>query len=111
MTPEAIVRTTLLSQPIPVKATATVEVRRITVPRNAAVGPHRHNGPVFGSIETGSIIFHVDGGQEVVLRAGDVFYEPADTLINRFDATEEGATFLGYFLASPDETPELTPEP
>jgi len=43
----------------------------------------------------------------VILRAGDVFYEPAEILIDRFDATSEGVTFLGYFLSEPNESPEL----
>ncbi|HXH33736.1 MAG TPA: cupin domain-containing protein [Plantibacter sp.] len=108
---EAVTRTTLLEQPLPEKLTAAMHVRRITMQANAIGGPHHHNGPVFGSIELGSVHFQVDGGPETILRTGDVFYEPAGVLIDRFDATEEGVTFLGYFLSGPDETPVLTPGP
>lgn len=45
-----------------------------------------------------------------MLGPGDVFNEPADTVIDRFDATSEGVTFLGYFLTGPGEEPQLTPE-
>lgn len=106
---EPIVRETLLEQQLDDMVTASVQIRRITLQPDVAGGPHHHNGPVFGSIETGSVYFQVDGGPEVVLRAGDVFHEPAGVLIDRFDATSEGVTFLGYFLSGPGESPVLTP--
>ena len=106
---EPVVRETLLRQPLDDKVTAAVEIRRITLQPNVAGGPHHHNGPVFGAIESGSVHFQVDGGEETILRAGDTFYEPADVLIDRFDATPEGVTFLGYFLTGPGEEPVLTP--
>ena len=108
---EPVTRVTLLDEALPDLTTSAVQVRRITLQPGVAGGPHHHNGPVFGSIEAGSVHFQVEGGPEVLLRAGDVFYEPANTLIDRFDATEEGVTFLGYFLSGPGETPELTPGP
>lgn len=35
--------------------------------------------------------------------------QPADTVIDCFDATADGVTFLGYFLSGPNRRPELTP--
>ncbi|MEA9985275.1 MULTISPECIES: cupin domain-containing protein [Subtercola] len=107
--PEPIVRLTLLQQPLDNRALGAVHIRRITLQPNVAGGAHHHNTPVFGSVESGSVVFQVDGGAETILRAGDVFYEPADVLIDRFDATAEGVTFLGYFLAAPNQSPELIP--
>ena len=43
-----------------------------------------------------------------MLRPGDVFYEPEGTRVARFDATEEGVTFLGYFLLADGLNAELT---
>lgn len=106
---EPIVRETLLEQRLDDQVTASVQIRRITLRPGVAGGPHHHNGPVFGSIETGSVHVQVDGGPEAVLHAGDVFYEPAGVLIDRFDATSEGVTFLAYFLSGPGELPVLTP--
>ena len=108
---EPVVRVTLLEQSLPDKVTAAMQVRRITLQPNVVGGPHHHNGPVFGAIETGSVVFQVNGGPESILRSGEVFYEPADVLIDRFDATSEGVTFLGYFLSGPGESPELTSGP
>ena len=75
-----------------------VEIRRITMAPGFAAGLHVHNGPVFGSIETGSVVYQIEGSAETVLTPGDVFYEPEGARIARFDALAEGVTFLGYFL-------------
>lgn len=79
-------------------ATQRVEIRRITIAPGYAAGLHIHNGPVFGSIETGSAVYQIEGEAETVLGPGDVFYEPEGVRIARFDAQEDGVTFLGYFL-------------
>jgi quercetin dioxygenase-like cupin family protein len=108
---EPVVRVSLLEQQLPVTIVGGVQVRRITLQPNVAGGPHHHNGAVFGAVESGSVHVQIEGGPSTVLRAGDVFYEPAGVLIDRFDATSEGVTFLGYFLVGPGEAPELTPGP
>lgn len=106
---DAVVRETVLVQQIPRLPTSSVEVRRITLQPGVQGGRHRHNGPVFGSIERGSVVFQVDGFPARRLSAGDVFYEPADETIARWDATDDGVTFLGYFLLGDGQAPELTP--
>jgi hypothetical protein len=59
-------------------------------------------------IVSGSAVDQIAGEPPVVLEAGDVFSEPEDVVIARFDALDEGVPFLGYFLVGPDEEPELT---
>lgn len=108
---EPVVRAILLQKDVDDTVTASVEMRRITMQPDVAAGPHHHNGPVFGVIEAGSVHFQVDGGTEVILRAGDTFYEPANVLIDRFDATAEGAVFIGTFLTAPHETARLVMGP
>ena len=94
-----------LPQPL---ATRRVEIRRITIAPGYAVGLHVHNGPVFGSIETGSAVYQIEGQPETVLGPGDVFYEPEGVRIARFDAQQDGVTFLGYFLLADGVNAELT---
>jgi quercetin dioxygenase-like cupin family protein len=91
-----------------VKATDRVQVREIRILPSQPAGLHVHNGPVFGSIVTGSVIYQIDGQAASVLRPGDVFYEPEGERIARFDAQEDGVTFLAFFLLSPGQEPELT---
>lgn len=106
---DPVTRETLLVQALPSKVVSCVEVRRITLSPDFEGGAHVHNGPVFGSIESGSVIFSVGDQTPRTLTAGDVFYEPAHDTITRWTATEHGVTFLGYFLLSDGEIPELTP--
>ena len=108
---DPVVRETLLVQALPTKAVSSVEVRRITLLPNVEGGAHIHNGPVFGVIELGSVVLQVGLEPPRTLMTGDVFYEPAGDTITRWDATTEGVTFIGYFLLSDNETPELTPVP
>ncbi|GLY75074.1 (R)-mandelonitrile lyase [Actinoallomurus iriomotensis] len=88
-------------------AVQRVEIRRITIAPGYAAGLHVHNGPVFGSIETGSAVYQIEGEAETVLRPGDVFYEPEGVRVARFDAREDGVTFLGYFLLADGVNAEL----
>ena len=67
-----------------------------------------HNGPVVGSIVAGSAVYQIEGQPETVLAAGDVFFEPEGERIARFDAREDGVTFLAYFLLSPGQEAQLT---
>ena len=106
---QPITRTVLLDARLrQVKATGRVEIREIRILPGHAAGLHVHNGPVFGSIVAGSVVYQIDGQPAAVLRPGDVFYEPEGERIARFDPQEDGVTFLAYFLLSPGQEPELT---
>ena len=108
MTESPITRETVLNERLPAAVQVSrMEVRRITIAPSTAGGAHIHNGAVFGSIESGSAVFQIDDKPEVTLRTGDVFYEPANVTISRFDATSEGVTFLGYFLLEESQSPEI----
>jgi quercetin dioxygenase-like cupin family protein len=104
---ENVVRKLLLEQDLAWGPTGRVEMRRITMAPNVGAGRHRHNGPVFGTVERGSVLFQVEGSDPVVLGASEPFYEPADEVIEHFDATDEGVTFTGAFLLHPGEAGEL----
>jgi quercetin dioxygenase-like cupin family protein len=101
-------RTVVLDVPLaaPV-ATHRVEVRRIRMAAGQAAGLHVHNGPVFGGVEAGSVVYQVEGAPETVLGPGDVFHEPAGVRIARFDALDDGVTFLAYFLLGAGQEAEL----
>ena len=87
--------------------TDRVQVRRIQMLPGHAAGLHVHNGPVVGSVVEGSVVYQVEGEPESVLRAGDVFYEPEGARIARFDAGEEGVTFLAYYLLRAGQEPAI----
>lgn len=88
-------------------AAERVEVRRIRILAGHAAGRHVHNGPVVGSVVEGSVLFQVEGEPEIILRPGDVFYEPAGVPIAHFDARDEDVTFLAYFPLTAGQEPGL----
>ena len=103
-----VTRATLLDQQLAVpRSVHRVEVRRISIAPGVAGGLHVHNCPVFGSIESGSVVYQIEGQPESVLTAGDTFHEPDAVRIARFDALASGVTFLAYFLLRADEQVEL----
>jgi quercetin dioxygenase-like cupin family protein len=105
-----VTRTLVLEQHLPVpRLVGLVEIRRITIAPGHGSGLHVHNGPVFGSIEAGSAVYQIDGEPASVLQPGDVFYEPEAARIARFDAQEDGVTFIAHFPVGPGETPRLDP--
>jgi quercetin dioxygenase-like cupin family protein len=91
-----------------IKETSRVEVRRISMLPGHPGGLHIHNTPVVGNILEGSVIYQIEGEPEQVLRSGDVFFEPQDVRIARFDARADGVTFLGYFLIGDGEEASLS---
>ena len=106
---EPVSRTTLTDVPLqPAKLTEHIEVRRIRIAPNHAAGLHVHNGPVVGSVVEGSVVFQLEGRPESVLGPGDVFFEPEGARIARFDAGDDGVTFLAFFLLAAGQQPELT---
>ena len=108
MSESTVVREVLSDQQLPAALPTThVEIRRITMSAGISPGAHTHNGPVFGSIERGGVVFQIDDGPELELGPGDTFYEPADTVITRFDATDDGVVFLAYFLLTQGQASEL----
>ena len=84
-----------------------IEFRRIQIVPGHAAGLHVHNGPVVGSILDGSATFQIEGEPESILGPGDVFFEPEGAHIARFDARDDGVTFLAYFLLDEGQDPEI----
>ncbi|GAB3803268.1 hypothetical protein GCM10028798_21820 [Humibacter antri] len=70
---------------------------------------HSHNGPVFGTILRGRVLFQVDGEPERTLQSGDVFYEPEGARILHFDALDEDVEFIGVFPLEPDQDASMEP--
>jgi len=87
------------------KAIDRAQVREIRILPLQPARLHVHNGPVFGSIVAGSVVYQIDGKPASVLRLGDVFYEPKGERIARFDAQDDGVTFLPTSCFPPARNP------
>jgi quercetin dioxygenase-like cupin family protein len=97
--PPPITRKPILTATIEgTKNVQRVEVKEIRFVAKQRTGVHLHPCPVVGLIVTGSIVFQIDGQPEHTLKPGDAFFEPANTRILRFDAGDEPATFVAFYL-------------
>ena len=61
---------------------------------------HRHNAHVFVYVLQGSVVMQVRGGKEMMLTAGQTFYEsPSDIhVIGRNASKTEPAKFIAFFV-------------
>jgi quercetin dioxygenase-like cupin family protein len=89
------------------RQTTRVEIREIRIRPGHAAGLHVHNGPVVGSILSGSAIFQIDGQPATELGPGDVFFEPEGERIARFDGGAGGVTFVAYFLLTAGQEAQI----
>ena len=83
----------------------------VEYPPGASDPVHRHNAYGFIYVLDGSIVMQVKGGQEVVLTAGQTFFEgPADIhVVGRNASQTKPAKFLA-FLVKDKNAPVLIPE-
>ena len=95
-----IVRTSLLSAPLPNKTVTSVDVREIIVEPGQETGLHKHPCPTFGYIAEGEAILQLKGQPPQPLKTGSAFHEPADTVILRFDnaSNEKKMRFICFYL-------------
>ena len=93
----------------PAKA-ATLEV---TFAPGAAGAPHRHPGPVFGTVLEGELDFQAGDGPVRRLKAGDTFYEPTMILhaVSRNPSDKIRTRVLAVMLHPRDAKELVIPEP
>lgn len=105
-TPE-IVRKELLVTPIdPPVSVSKMTAQQITLPPFQKAPLHTHPCAVVGTVVQGTITYQIAGRSPSILTAGDVFYEPANTKIARFDNTgDTPATFTAFYLCDGDIKP------
>jgi quercetin dioxygenase-like cupin family protein len=98
--PLTIFRKPLLAAVLGQKSVTSVQVREINFKPSQETGRHKHPCPVLGYIADGTAVFQIEGEPKQVLRAGSAFYEPADTIIVRFDNASSTADlkFIAYYL-------------
>lgn len=100
MTQPTIPRRPLLSAELKNKTVTKVDVREIVFQPGQETGLHKHPCPVFGYIAEGEAILQIEGEPPQHLATGSAFYEPANTVIARFDNVSAKHTmrFICYYL-------------
>lgn len=100
MTETTIFRKPLLTAPLAKRTLDRVDVREIRFAPAQQTGRHKHPCPVVGYIAEGTAVVQIEGQPAQELPAGSAFYEPADTIIARFDNASSSApmTFIAHYL-------------
>ena len=90
-----------------------VDVREITFAGGQKTGRHVHPCPVVGYIAEGAALLEIEGQPAQALATGSAFYEPANTVIARFDNASASAPmkFIAHYLLQGQEALiEMLPE-
>jgi quercetin dioxygenase-like cupin family protein len=99
-----ILRKDLLNPAINQQIT-TVEIKEITLLEGQIAPKHLHPCPVVGYIKSGKVLFQIEGEEEIILNAGDAFYEPKNKIILHFDnaSNDSQLTFIAFYLKEANE--------
>jgi quercetin dioxygenase-like cupin family protein len=105
MSQQTIFRKELLRAPVGPRTVSTVDVREIAFAPGQQTGRHLHACPVLGYIAEGSAVMEIEGRKPQPLPTGTAFYEPAGTVIARFDNASQTKPmkFIAYYLLTADE--------
>ena len=106
MAEDSILRRPLLSAILGSRTVTQVDVREIIFQPSQQTGLHSHPCPVVGYIAEGSALFQrEDEAEPRTLPSGSAFYEPADTVILRFDnaSATEPMKFIAYYLLNGEQ--------
>jgi quercetin dioxygenase-like cupin family protein len=70
---------------------------------------HRHPAGAYVYVISGSVIFGIDDGEPVLLKAGDSFYERPGALhgVSRNASEEIPASILAFFVLDDGESPTV----
>lgn len=98
--PPSVTRKDLLTTPlVPAQQVTRVEIKEVVLAPRLHAPLHLHPGAVLGVVLEGEIVFQIEGLPSQQLKAGDAFYEPANTHIARFDNTgDKPARFAAFYL-------------
>ncbi len=88
----------------PEKSVSALDVKEVSMGPKQKAPLHLHPCPVAGVVLEGSISFQIEGKSVQTLKAGDAFYEPANTRIAKFDNDGEvPARFAVFYLLGKDD--------
>jgi quercetin dioxygenase-like cupin family protein len=103
---QTVIRKPLLTALLnPEKLTQRIEIKQIDFAPGQATGLHDHPCPVVGYVVSGSVRFQIDGQPARTLKAGDAFFEPANTKVPHFGnaSATEPMTFIAFYLLGANE--------
>lgn len=102
----SIVRIPLMERQLsPEKHVETVKVARIDFRPGQRTHRHVHPVPTMGIVLKGAIRLQVEGEPARILKAGESFFEPANTVVLHFEnaSSHFAASFATFYLLGPDD--------
>jgi len=101
--------TSLLSRPIPATSEREGLMVRVVLAPGEASDAHRHNAQTFVYVLSGRVAMAVNGGEDVILKAGETFYESPDDVhtTSRNLDNENEAVLLVFFVKEPGVAPTV----
>jgi quercetin dioxygenase-like cupin family protein len=107
----ALKREPLIEEKLPAAnpAVRLVKGGRIKFAPGQPTGLHRHSISTVVVVTQGSFHFQREGGEHVVLKTGDAFFEPAGHTILRFDNASESepAEIVCFYLTDTESRPAI----
>jgi quercetin dioxygenase-like cupin family protein len=72
-------------------------------------GTHRHPAGAYVYVIEGSVMFGLDYGEPVLLKAGDSFYEPPGAVhsVSRNASRDRPASLIAFFVLADGESPTV----
>lgn len=100
MAQDQIIRKPLLTASPINKMVKKTEIKEIIFKPLQETGLHLHPCPVVGYIAEGTCKFQVQGGPLQILKAGDAFFEPANTPMEHFNNASDTLPlkFICFYL-------------
>lgn len=100
-----IIRKPLLTVNLGSKHVTNVDIKEITFEPGQKSGAHYHPCSVTGYVTKGAVLFQIEGEEEIVIPAGQAFYEPEGKTIQKFDnnSASETMTFIAFYLLDGDQ--------
>ncbi|MDT8758764.1 cupin domain-containing protein [Sphingomonas psychrotolerans] len=102
----SVVRIPLLDRELAAEKTVkSIKAARIDFRPGQKTGRHVHPVPTMGIVLGGEIRLQIEGEPVRVLKAGEAFFEPADTVVLHFEnaSNTHPASFAGFYLLGPDD--------
>ena len=97
----------LMSKDLPEYPGKEAVMSVVEYPPGAASPPHRHNAHVFVYVLEGSYATQVGGGERVVLKPGETFYElPTDEHVVSANASETAPAKILVFMLKDKDPPK-----
>lgn len=105
MVQENVFRRDLLTACFSKQAVSRVEIKEVTLPPTGKADYHLHRCPVVGCIVSGALLYQLKGGDPMIIKTGEAFFEPRDQPVLHFDnASEtEPLVFTAFYLVEENE--------